>query len=121
EQVGQDDHALALVHLADSLGNVLPPCLHIVVGVDTDGLDRFLRPDHMLHRGDELGRKPAVSHQHQSNHCFNSPSIAESRDSPARSSILSFGWEAKSRCRILGVNPAARNLSAISTAAATER
>ena len=32
--------------------------------VDANALDRFLRPDHMLHCRDELDREPAVGHQH---------------------------------------------------------
>ena len=83
--------------LRDRLGNVLAPAFHVVVGADADRLDRFLRPDDMLHRGDELGRKPAVGHQHQSNHRFNSssPSLAEAR--PGCRSIVSLGGEARSR------------------------
>ena len=37
---------------------------HIVVRPDADRLDRFLRPDHMFHGSDELGRESAVGHQH---------------------------------------------------------
>jgi hypothetical protein len=48
----------------DRGGDVLAPLLHVVVGSDADGFDRFLGADHMLHRGDEFGRKAAVSHQH---------------------------------------------------------
>ena len=50
--------------LADRLGDVLAARFHVVVGADADRFDRFLRPDHMFHRGDELGRKAAVGHQH---------------------------------------------------------
>ena len=38
--------------------------LHVVVGVDANALDRLLGADDMLHGGDELGREPAVGHQH---------------------------------------------------------
>ena len=48
----------------DRVGDVLAPHFHVVVGVDADAFDRLLGADDMFHGGDELGREPAVGHQH---------------------------------------------------------
>ena len=75
----------------------------------------------MFHRSDELGRETTVRHQHHSNHSLNSLPLFAPLSAPALSSILSFGADARSRCRIFGAYPAARKRSAISTAAVTDR
>jgi len=64
EQVGQDDHALALVARLDGVGDVLAPRFHVIVRLDADTGDRLLRADDMFHGRDELGRESAMGHQH---------------------------------------------------------
>ena len=112
EQVGEDDHAVAL-STADRLGDVLAAALPCRRRGRCRSPRSLLRPDDMLHRGDELGRKPAMGHQHQSNHSIQLV-LALQRCARGCRSILSRGGEARSRWRRLGENPAARNRAAIS-------
>ena len=57
-----------IVRLADTLRGgadvAIASRFHVVVRADADRFDRFLRTHHMFHCGDELGRKPAMGHQH---------------------------------------------------------
>ena len=55
---------LNAVDAANGRGNVRTAGFHIVFGVDANAFDRFLRSDDVLHCRDELGREPAVGHQH---------------------------------------------------------
>ena len=64
-------HAMkALNNYVSAAGLVAAADGHIIWSGDSyeraaaDIFDRFLRPNHMFHRGDELGSKPAMGHQH---------------------------------------------------------
>src|SRR4051794_2600585 len=110
-----------MLDTADGSSDVLAPRLHVVVGTDTNRLDRLLGSDDMFHGRDEFGREAAVGHQHQSDHSFNSPSLSLSGVRPGCRSIVSLGGAARSRWRTFGAKPELRKRSAISTAAATDR
>ena len=65
---GSDYDPAAVVDRRAGGQDVAAAPLHIVFRPDADGLDRALRPDHMLHGGNEFLRQPPVRNDHEPDH-----------------------------------------------------
>ena len=63
-------------------GNISAAGFHIVLRADADCFDSRLRANHVSHRGNKLGRKMPMRHQHKTNHQLprlNSSAVGQSR------------------------------------------
>lgn len=68
EHVGEDHHALAGIDPGERRQHVAPPHVEIVVRPDRDRLDLLLRSDHVLKRGTEFVREPAMRDDDDADH-----------------------------------------------------
>jgi hypothetical protein len=64
---------MSVVCACDSLKNILPSLVHVVLGTNRDGLDEFLRTNDMLHRMPKLFSQLAMSDKHKSDHDITAP------------------------------------------------
>ena len=68
QNIGQQHHAIALVHGADALTNIAAPAFHIVLRTNANGGDGALRAHHMLHGQAQLLSQAAMGDEDKADH-----------------------------------------------------
>ena len=65
KHIGEYYNAIAFVGCKNSVQNILPALIHIILGADADSLDRLLRTNDMLQRMTKLFSQLAVCDKHE--------------------------------------------------------
>ena len=68
KQIGQQNCAVRAIHPINFAEDIPPPAFHIVIGLNTDRRNLFLRPNNMLKRTDQLFSQPTMCNKHNSDH-----------------------------------------------------
>src|ERR1700733_2053704 len=79
EHVGGDDDAAALVDGFGGGRDLALAALEVVLRPDANGAQMGLRAHHVLHRGDELLRQPAMRDQNDADHVERAPTLSRNR------------------------------------------